>query len=382
MGNFIRPLSERAYLIASDNTWIESNAIQQLQTTAQLPGMVAAAGMPDLHAGRGYPIGAAFFSIGRLYPALVGNDIGCGMSLWQTEISAVKLHLDKLEKQIGDLDDAPSADWRRQYIKADFRPTAFDQALGTIGGGNHFAELQQLDCIYDTAVTTALALDKKRLQLLIHSGSRGLGQSILRQHVERFNHSGLVEGDADTADYLAQHEQALRFAELNRELIALRILQRLRSDGRPLLDINHNLLTAAVVNDQRGWLHRKGATPADAGLVMIPGSRGDYSYLVEPILSAQAEFSLYSLAHGAGRKWMRSECKGRLSRRYSADNLSRTKFNGRVICRDKQLIFEEAPEAYKSIDSVIEAMTGAGLIRLIARFKPVLTYKTVGGNRL
>ena len=69
MGNCIQALSERVTLIASDDTWIEGNAIQQLHTTARLAGMRRVAGMPDLHPGRGYPVGAAFFSTGRLYPA-------------------------------------------------------------------------------------------------------------------------------------------------------------------------------------------------------------------------------------------------------------------------------------------------------------------------
>lgn len=86
MGNIIHSVSEHVSYIATENTWIESKAIQQLQTTAALPNMVSVVGMPDLHPGRGYPIGAAFFSTQRFYPALVGNDIGCGMSLFQTDI--------------------------------------------------------------------------------------------------------------------------------------------------------------------------------------------------------------------------------------------------------------------------------------------------------
>ena len=98
MGNSVRHVSENVSYIATDNTWIESKAIQQLQTTANLPNMVSVVSMPDLHPGRGYPIGAAFFSTQHFYPALVGNDIGCGMSLFQTDINVRKLSLDKFEK--------------------------------------------------------------------------------------------------------------------------------------------------------------------------------------------------------------------------------------------------------------------------------------------
>lgn len=97
MGNYIRPLSDAVFTIASDDLWIESLAIQQLHTTANLPNMQRVVGMPDLHPGRGYPIGAAFFSVGRFYPALVGNDIGCGMALWQTDILTRKYNADKFE---------------------------------------------------------------------------------------------------------------------------------------------------------------------------------------------------------------------------------------------------------------------------------------------
>ena len=104
MGNFVQTISDRVTIIASDRLWLEDAAVQQTKTTSQLEGMQRVVGLPDLHPGRGYPVGAAFFSTGRFYPALVGNDIGCGMALWQTDILAAKAKLDKLDKQIGNLD--------------------------------------------------------------------------------------------------------------------------------------------------------------------------------------------------------------------------------------------------------------------------------------
>ena len=376
MGNCIRNLSDGVVLIAADDTWIEGKAIQQLETTARLPGMQRVAGMPDLHPGRGYPVGAAFFSIGRLYPALVGNDIGCGMALWRTDMPTAKLHLDKLEKRLGNLDLPLGEDWAEAIASFGLPPCGHERSLGTIGGGNHFAELQQLDLSYDEAALQRLGIARNRLLLLVHSGSRGLGEAILREQVELFGHAGLEAGRAACVYYLARHDGALRFAEANRRLIARRMLERLRADGEPLLDINHNLVSATRIDGQDGWLHRKGATPADQGVLVIPGSRGDFSYLVEPIADAR---SLLSLAHGAGRKWMRSECKERLAPRYSVEQLARTALGSRVICADRALIYEEAPEAYKAIDSVVGALRDAGLVRVLARLKPVLTYKTRGG---
>ncbi|AXE37075.1 RNA ligase RtcB family protein [Chromobacterium phragmitis] len=377
MGNThcIQQLSEGVTLIASDDTWIEGNAIQQLQTTAALPGMRRMAGMPDLHPGRGYPVGAAFFSVGRLYPALIGGDIGCGMALWQTSLDARKSQPEKLDKRLGDLDGPLSDEWREQADALLPAHIGFRSALGTIGGGNHFAELQRIDEVYDEAALGTLAIDPRRLLLLAHSGSRGLGQAILREHVDQYGHRGLESGGDACRAYLARHGDALRFAEANRELIARRMLDRLRAEGEPVLDIHHNLVLPSRVDGLDGWLHRKGATPADAGAVVIPGSRGDFSYLARPLPQAA---SLYSLAHGAGRKWMRSECKDRLSRRYTPAQLSRTKLGSHVICRDRELIYEEAPEAYKPVDSVVDALRRAGLIELLARLRPVLSYKTRG----
>ncbi len=394
MGNFVQQISDRVSIIASERLWLEDAAIQQAKTTSQLAGMQRVVGLPDLHPGRGYPVGAAFFSTGRFYPALVGNDIGCGMALWQTDILAGKAKLDKIDKQIGNLDDVMDDDeWatlkraddsiapRLDGLTAAMHSAGLDiahlRSLGTIGKGNHFAELQMIDRVEapETLATTTLA--PKSLQLLVHSGSRGLGQQVLRAHVDAFSHAGLAEGSEPADAYLLQHAAAVRFAELNRALIAARIVHRLRCKATPVLEVNHNTVTAASVDGVQGWLHRKGATPSDCGLIMLPGSRDDYSYLIEPLMEA-GSLSLYSLAHGAGRKWMRTDCKGRLDRIATPAQLSRTSMGGRVICNDRALIYEEAPQAYKNVDTVLGSLVGAELVRVIARSKPVLTYKTRG----
>ncbi len=378
MGNYVHHLSDRVSYIASESTWIESSAIQQLQTTANLADMAYVVGMPDLHPGRGYPIGAAFFSVNRFYPALVGNDIGCGMTLFQTEIKSNKLNLDKLEKQLYQMTDFASAQWLADHLPDEMQSHTFASSLSSIGSGNHFAEFQQVDLVVNEQLFIDSGLNTKQLLLLVHSGSRGLGQSILQQHVQQFSHNGVVENTPEANEYLAAHQDALHFAEVNRKLIGLRMLQQVRTEGQQRLDVNHNLVEPCTINQLDGWLHRKGATPANQGLVIVPGSRGDYSYVVKPIAS---EVSLNSLAHGAGRKWMRTECKGRLSHRFTPLQLSRTSLGSRVICANKQLIYEEAPQSYKSIETVIDSMAQIGLIEVVARLKPVMTYKTSGENQ-
>ena len=389
MGNHIQNTSDIVTIVANADTWIEGKAIQQLEKTAELSGVVRAAGMPDLHPGRGYPIGAAFLTKNIIYPALVGNDIGCGMSLWSTDIKLRKVNLDKYVKRLTLLEQPLEESWystiAEHFGAENVSTIPFAKSLGSIGGGNHFSEFQQIDSIYQPELVASNGLEKQSLVLLVHSGSRGLGEQILRKHVENFGHQGLSVESPEFSDYMQQHQFALRFAELNRELIARRMLNYLSAEGQQVIDVNHNLVsrwtasreTSAEQSSDSFYVHRKGATPADQGLVMIPGSRGDFSYLVKPLIENLAsQQALLSLAHGAGRKWIRSECKARLSKRYSKHDLMRTSFGSRVVCDNKELIFEEAPEAYKSIDSVIQAMISFGLIEPVARFRPVLTYKT------
>lgn len=364
-------------VLASPRTWVEGVAVHQLETTAQLPGMRCVVGMPDLHPGRGYPVGAAFFSVGRFYPALVGNDIGCGMALWQTDAPMARVKPDKWERRWGSIDGPLDGVWDERLAADGLADHPHRNAVGTVGGGNHFAEVLRMDRVDDPDAVAALGIAPDRAFLLVHSGSRGLGETILRSHTDAFGHAGLDEGGEAAAAYLEQHRAALVFAAANRRYIALRTMERLGIEGSPILDVHHNFVAPFSLAGERGWIHRKGATPSDSGAVVIPGSRGDHSYLVLPIAQAS---TLCSLAHGAGRKWGRADCKGRLERRYTVESLRRTALGGRVICADRDLLFEEAPEAYKPIDAVVGDLVDAGVARVVARLTPVLTYKTQKGG--
>ena len=372
------PLSYQ--LIASDQSWIEGEALRQLEQTAALPGMRQAVGLPDLHPGKGYPIGAAFLCE-QVYPALVGNDIGCGMGLWQLDLPPRrKFKPERAAERLQGLEDpwdGDLADWRTDH---GLEPTGFDSALGTIGGGNHFAELQWVEAVLqwveavlDPAALAPLGIDPDQLLLLVHSGSRGLGESILRTVVDRQGHHGLDPASPAAVEYLRQHDHALRWAQANRGLIAHRVLTALNVNAQCRLDSWHNLVQPLDWHGERLWLHRKGAAPADRGPIIIPGSRGTLSYLVQP--RGAAERSLLSLAHGAGRKWRRGEARGRLSGRQGPEALITTALGGRVICEDKDLLYDEAPENYKGIERVVADLSEAGLIDVIATLRPVLTYK-------
>jgi len=358
-------------IIASDQSWIEGEAIRQLQETARLPGITRAVGHPDLHPGKGIPVGASFLAEGVIYPHLVGNDIGCGMGLWRTDIAVHKFKLDKTVKKLKGFEEAYDDDVSDLLDATGLSSEDAGHSLGTIGGGNHFAEFQTVETIFNAEVAERMGLDAKSVHLLVHSGSRGLGEAILRRHVDRYRAQGL-KANTDAFDaYIERHDKAVLWAEVNRKVIARRFMEKLNTDGECLLDICHNSVTP-----QNGlWLHRKGAAPSDNGAVVIPGSRGAITYVVMP-KTERAEAALWSLAHGAGRKWKRSDVKARLSKRYSVSELTKTKLGGRVICEDKALIFEEAPEAYKDIEEVINALTNAGLIEPVAAMRPLITYKT------
>ena len=153
MGKSVQKITDKVSLIASADTWIEGLAIQQLIKTSELNGMQRVAGMPDLHPGRGYPIGAAFFTTNKIYPALVGNDIGCGMALWQTTAKVAKVNLDKLAKKFTHIELPLDESWfsiiESSKAAKNITIKGYDSALGTIGGGNHFAEFQAIDEIYN-----------------------------------------------------------------------------------------------------------------------------------------------------------------------------------------------------------------------------------------
>ena len=229
--------------------------------------------------------------------------------------------------------------------------------------------------IRDEAGFAALGLDADALFLLVHSGSRGLGESTLRAHTEVHGAGGLPAASEEAHAYLVRHDHALRWAHANRALIAARFHECLGAEARLVLDSAHNAVVPAALDGVATFLHRKGAAPADAGPLMIPGSRGALSYLVEP--TGEQAPNLFSVAHGAGRKWTRADSRARLQGRFpKAETLTRTALGGRVVCEDRALLYEEAPEAYKNVERVIADLLEHGLVRVLATLRPLITYKT------
>lgn len=361
------------HVFASSKSWIEGNATLQLQQVAGLPGVQTVAAMPDLHPGKYGPVGCAVLA-DRIHPQLVGSDIGCGMGLFQLDIAARKLRLDQLAERLHALDQPWDGDAGSVMAEAGLRTTTFDAALGSIGGGNHFCEVQAIEEIVTPDVAADSGLDRDHAYVLVHSGSRGLGYSILERVLS--NGPALLDpASEDGRAYMDTHDHAVQWARLNRRIIAERAAAAARADMRAVNDLPHNLVElqdGATGNVMA--LHRKGAAASDRGLVPVPGSRGTLSYLVQP-LAGRAE-ALTSLAHGAGRKYDRASMHGRVRvKKSDVARLERNPYGGIVVCGDRGLLAEEAPEAYKSIERVIDDLVEFGLARVVATFRPLVTFK-------
>lgn len=361
----------------SAKTWVSPDAITQLRNASLLPGMERIAAMPDIHPGAGSPGGVVFASRSVIYPKLIGGDIGCGMQLCRTSIEA-RVNVRRLADSLGSIDDVWDGNAAEYLSSYQIDLPEYERVVGTIGGGNHFAELQVVHEIHDVTICQSLGIDTKKALLLVHSGSRSYGQAVLQQHGVSGEGQGLDPASVRGQAYLTEHQRAVHFAKANRCLIAQRFAEQTNSEFETILDLCHNYLVQHF--DEHGplWLHRKGAAPADQGLVVIPGSRSSLSYLVRPIGDGVA--NLYSLAHGAGRKISRSQSDEKFGQ-LSIEELRRPRdkslgLDNLVICEQRNLLRQEHGKAYKDIDRVIEDMRAFGLLEIVATFRPILTYKT------
>ncbi|GLY15051.1 RNA ligase RtcB family protein [Kineosporia rhizophila] len=353
-------------VFASPRSWIETPALDQCHQVAGLPGMLHVAGMPDLHPGKGAPIGAAMSST-VLYPHLVGGDIGCGIAVFPVHVR--KLAPERLARRFPDLDQSveppPEA---LEEIRTMDALGHLDrlEGFGTVGRGNHFVELARVDRIQAPDHAARLGLEPRDLVLIVHSGSRGLGERILRSHTDEHG----AGPAASPEQYLAAHDAAVRWAVLNRRTIATRVADAIGARlDEPVVDVCHNLVELR----DGSYLHRKGAAPGDGGDVLVAGTRGTPSALVATHSPAEANFSV---AHGAGRKMSRSDALRRNQAKHTVAELRRTAVGSIVVCGDRQLLFEEAPAAYKRIEQVIDDLTTHHLATPVATTVPVITYKT------
>ncbi|MBU1432541.1 RtcB family protein [Myxococcota bacterium] len=394
---------------------------------------------PDFHPGSGgVPIGATIRVEGQLLPQAVGGDINCGMRLHALDLDASALRGQRdafvarmrgdyfagardlpqrgeamsalfaegipgwaaATRRAGALGRLRDADlnqieaecervhfeamlaghprWAPDHIDWD-QPIIRDDGLATIGGGNHFVEIQLIEEIFDRDAAWRWGLREGQATLMIHSGSRLVGKAIGRRfHVRararwpqdhKHPASGLfpIIDPADIADYLEAEATAANYGYLNRALLAelARIsLREIHGDLQaPLIyDLPHNITQP----DGDGWIARKGACPAEADQpVIIPGSMGAASYLMRGLGAAG---HLRSASHGAGRATGRFHMHRREAEALGLEGIDC------VTPRQTRLI-EEAPAAYKPIQPVIESQIEAGVVAPVARLKPLLTFK-------
>ncbi|MCJ1407064.1 hypothetical protein MMC19_001134 [Ptychographa xylographoides] len=237
LGNPVYILGNKAY--------IDPLSIAQLETTARtLPGIIHAVAQPDLHPGTKFPIGAVYVSKGWIHPPLIGGDIGCGMAWYKTKLSASQVEGDKGWKVAEKLRGLEGA-WRTQrdrvaWLKdvdsfGDLNMSSasasageeWDSALGTIGAGNHFAEIQVVEEVVKRDLQNTQhgrpQLQESEVVLLVHSGSRGYGGDILRRFTAN-DQTSIAVTEPRATEYLREHNRACAWASRNRDLIALRFL--------------------------------------------------------------------------------------------------------------------------------------------------------------
>lgn len=374
-GDGMRKAAIRHFFTAA--SWIEGAAIEQLNHVAALPDMLSLAGFPDLHPGKYGPVGMTALAH-RLYPQLIGNDIGCGMSVFELDLPLRKFRVDKAAEQLRKLEDIALTDQADRLEAQGMPGDFFADSLGTIGGGNHFCEVQAVADVVDGDAEGLL--DRQRLYLLVHSGSRALGAQVFRETIEA--HGSLAEGiemgTEAAVDWLLSHNAAVEWASVNRQMIAERAAAALRADISLVADVPHNLVRLTG----EGVVHYKGAAAVSAGAIApVAGSRATLSHLVK-VLPA-AEEAHWGISHGAGRKYDRKAMHGRVgATRSEREALGGNEWGGVAICDDRALLIEEAASAYKDAGKVVADLASFGLVQPLATMKPLVTYKSVQPDRI
>lgn len=363
-------------------TWLADPMPPEVQRAvariARAPDVRHVAIMPDVHLARDVCVGTVVATSHLLYPAAVGSDIGCGIAAIAFDLDASAIS-DATARQLFDaLSTAvPIHRHRSTALPSELlEPSLSHPALETIrrrdgavqfatlGRGNHFLEFQ--------------ADDAGRLWLMVHSGSRAIGQAI-REHHESGSAvatGGIRAIEADSPSgraYLSDAEWARDYARASRRAMidaATDVLRKCAGgvvDASSYFDCDHNHVRREVHFEIELWVHRKGAMSADVDEPgMVPGSMGTESFHVSGRGNAQ---SLRSTSHGAGRSMSREHAR----RSVRIEHVKRGMRNVHYQIADPQAFREESPAAYKDVRAVLRAETD--LTRIVRRLRPVLSYK-------
>lgn len=278
-----------------------------------------------------------------------------------------------------------------------------EKELGTLGSGNHFIEIQVLEKIFDEKLAKDWGLFKNQICVMIHTGSRALGHQTCLDYTERFFREQIKYGINDSvrnlaalpADsptgkaYLSAMAGAVNFAFANRQLITHFVRQVFpsiftseKSSLKLIYDVAHNIAKWEIHQGKRLLVHRKGATRAlPAGHsqnpkhyletghpAIVPGSMGTSSYIMVGLPAAEQTF--YSINHGAGRTMSRGEAKRTIKISDFEEIMSTIIYN-----KPFHIIADEAPQAYKDIDLVIETLVETDLTKKVARLRPLAVIK-------
>lgn len=389
----------------------EEGAVKQAENLARHPALFHhVALMPDAHLGYGMPIGGVIAADNAVIPAAVGVDIGCGMIAAETDLPASRFKemslrrafQERLKQRIpvGEgVSHKTTQDWdgfesytANNGMRSDLWPSKLDRMnLGTLGGGNHFIELQKTTALDGTA----LGDDDAKVWIMIHSGSRNLGKRI-EEHYHRIAERLCTRFRVPLADknlaflpieeevghtYFTDMMFALRYAKENRCRMmeaAKEALLEFAPEANFIrtIDVHHNYAAFEEHFGRKVCVHRKGATSAKLGEIgIIPGSMGTASYIVRGLGNPE---SFMSCSHGSGRRMSRvrasttltvEECDKAMEgivceRWHTYRGFGKAKGN---------LDLSEAPQAYKDIESVIDAERD--LVEPLVRLVPIANLK-------
>ncbi len=377
---------------------IEDSALEQMKQAAMLPVSVAGALMPDAHYGYGLPIGGVLATSNAIIPYGVGVDIGCRMCLSIYDIPEQHFNdnLAQYKRELIAFTKFGAGNGYHGQYKSDhavleddtFRMTPFlknlhDKAysqLGTSGGGNHFVEWGIIEMLDDK---NEFAIPKgKYLALLSHSGSRGLGATTANHYTrlakelcklpKEVQHLAYFDlASAEGQEYWAAMNLAGNYASACHEIIHNKLTMAIGGQVLARIENHHNFAWKEELNGKEVIVHRKGATPAGKGVLgIIPGSMTAPGYLVRGRGNVE---SINSASHGAGRQMSRTQANKTFSRPELKEQLR--KHNVTLIGGG----LDEAPGAYKDINSVMAAQTD--LVDVIARFKPRMVRMADDGSR-
>ena len=393
----------------------EEGAVQQAVNLAHHPALFHhVALMPDAHLGYGMPIGGVVAAENAVIPAAVGVDIGCGMIATETDVPAERFaemsfrraFQEKLKTRIpvGEgVSHTTTQNWEgfEEYtanngMRSNLWPCKLDRLnLGTLGGGNHFIELQKSTLLRGLEAATEGELHEPKVWLMIHSGSRNLGKRIEEYYHRIANrlctrfHTPLPDPDLaflpieepDGHNYYTDMLFALRYAKENRRRM-MEAMKETVAEFVPevnfirTIDIHHNYAACEEHFGKKVFVHRKGATsPQQDEIGVIPGSMGTASYIVRGLGNPE---SFMSCSHGAGRRMSRVAASTTLT----VEECDRAmdgivcerwhKYRGFGKAKGK-LDLSEAPQAYKDIEDVIDSERD--LVEPLVRLAPLASLK-------